>query len=276
MRSILTIFHLFLFLGLVLFFLSCEDRVFVYEEDDTPPSVPKGLRSITGDEKVYLYWYENDEDDFKEYWIYKKLDGETYYRYYKTVKKAEKAEYVDYGVKNGETYWYRVLAVDYAGNTSDLSDPTYDTPRPEGWNEMIFDFNHYPASSGFDFSQEEVVSWNDLRCDIYLEYVDGVYYICVGDENTDIQGFGYTDSIQQIDMAPDTTIGWSALWCVEAIKGHCYIIWTRDDHYAKIRITDFTKSFGMLFDWAYQIDPGNPELKIRPPEIADMRQERNL
>jgi hypothetical protein len=134
---------------------------------------------------------------------------------------------------------------------------------------MIFDYNHYPASSGFDFSQEDVVDWDDPRCDIYLKYSGWVYYICVRDDQTDIQDFGYTDHIDDVDMAPDTTIGWSALWCVEAIKGHCYIIWTRDNHYAKVRIADFTKSLGMLFDWAYQIDPGNLELKIRPPEIGE-------
>jgi len=52
---------------------------------------------------------------------------------------------------------------------------------------------------------------------------------------------------------------------VEVIAGHTYIVWTRDDHYAKLRVSGFTRSYGILFDWAWQVAPANPELKIRVP-----------
>jgi len=52
---------------------------------------------------------------------------------------------------------------------------------------------------------------------------------------------------------------------VEVIFGHSYIIWTRDNHFAKLRVNGFIRAYGIVFDWAYQVDPGNPELAPRPP-----------
>lgn len=257
-----------IFLGLSFIILGCDKRIYYYY-DDCPPSTPKGLYSITGDERVYLYWYENDEENFDEYWVYRKRDGESHYR---RIGRTTIAEYVDKNVVNGRTYWYRVSAVNWYGEESDLSESAFDTPRPEGWDEIIQDFNRYPNSSGFDFSREQVVRYDDPRCDIYLEYYDGIFYLCVRDAETDIQDFGYKDDIDSVDYSPE--VGWSALWCVEVIKGHSYIIWTRDDHYAKLRVADFTRSYGILFDWAYQVDPGNQELKPGPPKLTDLRKEK--
>jgi hypothetical protein len=49
---------------------------------------------------------------------------------------------------------------------------------------------------------------------------------------------------------------------VEAIVGHCYIVWTHDNHFAKFRITSLDAQ-RVQFDWAYQVDPGNRELRAR-------------
>jgi len=40
---------------------------------------------------------------------------------------------------------------------------------------------------------------------------------------------------------------------------------TRDNHYAKFEV-QARSSASMLFDWAYQIDPNNPELTRRVPK----------
>ena len=51
---------------------------------------------------------------------------------------------------------------------------------------------------------------------------------------------------------------------VEAIVGHSYIVYTRDGHYAKFEV--IARGSGTLtMDWAYQIDPDNPELARRLP-----------
>ncbi len=263
-----------LVLGLLILILSCEKKVYYYDYDEISPSRPKGLYSITGDEAVYLYWEENDEEDLRGYMVYRSRSEQGPYKAIATVNRAE---YVDEGedVKNGVTYWYGVTAFDYDDNESDLSYVTYDTPRPEGWDEVMHAYNVPPwaSVSGFDFSQGEVVSWDLDRADIFLEYDDnyGVFFIWAADYLTDIQDFGYTDDIDDVNMAPDTEVGWSELGWVEVISGHTYLVWTRNDHYAKLRVAGFTRSYGIFFDWAWQVDPGNPELKVRPP-----RQEREI
>lgn len=266
---------LFLF-GLSFIFIGCEERVYIFRPDHTPPSVPKGLYSITRDEAVWLFWEENDEEDFAEYWVYRAREGD---EYYKRIARTKIAKYTDSYLRNGRTYFYAVSAVDYDGNESDLSE-TFDTPRPEGSDKVIHDYQKYPDVSGFDFSAGSVVSWKDPRADIFLEYDSDLrtYFLWGADEYIEIQDFGYTERFDDVNVAPDTTIGWSNLRWVEAILNHSYIIWDRYyDNYAKLRITKFVRGYGILFDWAYQIDEGNPELAPRPaheensPRVAAKR-----
>ncbi len=78
---------------------------------------------------------------------------------------------------------------------------------------------------------------------------------------------GYTDSFDDITYAPET--GWSIYDFVEAIDGHTYVIKTWDNNFAKVRVTllDTYPDNLMMFDWGYQIDPGNRELKVDPRAI---------
>lgn len=257
-------FSLIFLVGLSFVFIGCEERVYLFRPDHTPPSVPKGLYSVTGDEAVWLFWEENDEDDFAEYWVYRAKEGDDYY---KRIARTKIAKYTDNYLKNGTTYLYAVSAVDEDGNESDLSkNDVFDTPRPEGFGEIIQDCDWFSKTSGYDFSEEAVVSWDDEDADIYLDYDDSypvpVYFLCVRDD-TDIQDFGYTKDLDDVNVSPDS--GWSQLGWVEVILGHSYIIWTRDNHFAKLRVGEFCKCYGIVFDWAYQVDKGNRELAPRPP-----------
>jgi hypothetical protein len=254
-------FGLIFLLGFSFVFMGCEEKVYVVRPDHTPPSVPKGFCSITADEAVWLFWDENDEGDFAGYRIYKKRDTRSD-RYYYLVT-VDTAAYIDYDVKNGKTYYYGVTAFDYDGNESALSDIAYDTPRPEGFDRVIHDFHRYPEVSGFDFSAGLVAGWDDPRADIFLEYDSDfrTYFLWRADEYIEIQDFGFTESLDDVNVAPDTSIGWSNLQWIEAVLGHSYVIWdSYHDNYAKLRITNFVRNYGMLFDWAYQVDEGNPEL----------------
>jgi hypothetical protein len=250
-------------IGSVLVFAGCEDEVYIVRPDYTPPSVPKGLYSVTADEAVYLYWYENDESDFKEYRVYRyRVDVDEYYY---RIATTTVAEYVDRAVKNGATYVYAVTARDRYGNESDFSDTAFDTPRPEGFDWVMYDRFYKPSLSGFDFSEREILHWEDDYTDIFLEYDDylNVFFLCAANYETDIQDFGYTDDLDDIDWSP--LDGWSNVGWVEVIKGHSYIIWTWNDHYAKFRVNKIIGNVKIYFDWAYQIDPANRELAPKPP-----------
>lgn len=252
---------IFLF-GLSFIFIGCEERVYVVKPDTTPPSIPKGVYSITANEAVWLFWEANDERDFKEYRIYKRVDGDDYYYRIATTKIAE---YVDWDVENGITYFYAVTARDKHGNESDFSDVAFDTPRPEGFDWRLCDRFYKPSLSGFDFSEPEVLHWEDDSADVFLEYDDDLetFFLCVANNQTDIQDFGYTDDLDDVNWSPRE--GWSNVGWVEVIEGHSYIVWTWNDHYAKLRVREIVDDTKIYFDWAYQIDPGNQELAPRPP-----------
>jgi len=238
-----------------------DELIYIYDED-VPPPVPQGVFSITGDEQVALFWLPIDDinRDFESYVVYRSDFPDTgYWEIGQTVQE----QFVDNDVVNGRTYFYAVSSVDVDGNLSDLSYAyVFDTPRPQGTNALLYDYNVRPDSAGWDLSAAEAVHLIDGDCDFFLEYFenDGVFYFNVADDMTDIQDMGYTADFDEIGYSPE--YGWSRNgWC-EVILDHTYIIWTADNHFAKIRVTGVGES-QVLFDWAYQVDPGNLELKPR-------------
>lgn len=263
------ILNLAVFVALIaLFSISCEDTT--APRDTTAPPVPTGLRSTTGD---YVIWLEWDPiigvRDLKGYSVYRSADDYTYY--WQADLYDGVTEYADYDVVNGRTYFYGVSSFDYAGNESDVSFEymvVFDTPRPQGGDVVIYSFTeaNYEDLSGFDFSAEERIPFGTFSTDIFLEFDDFpeiyTYFIHLGPNGRGIQDMGYTESLYDITYAP--LEGWSSLDYAEAIEGHTYVIWTEDNHYAMIRVTDFDEipAHSMTFDWAYQVDRDNPELKI--------------
>jgi hypothetical protein len=225
--------------------------------DNEPPAVPRGLRSITGDEEVLLVWYQNTEQDLAGYRIYRSLEP---FGLYYEIGETNLDYFLDYGLANGETYYYAVTAFDYDGNESEFSyEIVYDTPRPEGFDEQLFDYTIYPDYAGWKFSAYCIVPFDYPTCDFYYGYdeIEQTYCFYVGHPSGMIQDFGYTSSFDEITYAPQQ--GWSVTGKVEAIPGHTYIMHTWDDHYAKFRVTALG-TYSVVFDWAYQTAIGNPEL----------------
>ncbi|OGU54410.1 MAG: hypothetical protein A2V66_00110 [Ignavibacteria bacterium RBG_13_36_8] len=238
----------------------CDHDDFFYY-DDVPPSPPQNVWTITGDNRVDIFWDYNRESDVAGYNVYYNY---TYEGRYTLLGSTIDNYFIDYGAENGVTYYYGIAAYDYNGNESELSyDVVYDTPRPEGFNQAVFDYTRYPSTSGYCFNEYLVTSFDDLATDFFFENYDGVFYLNVWDD-TDIQDMGATNDIYDVTYAPLT--GWVPLYngdnvkYTEAIVGRTYVIWTWDNHFAKIRIKHITNE-RMVFDWAYQIADGNRELK---------------
>ena len=67
--------------------------------------------------------------------------------------------------------------------------------------------------------------------------------------------------LTSIDVAPvRSAFGTGA---IEAVPGYAYVFETRLTdglHYAALRVSHVAASY-VIFDWAYQSDPGNPELR---------------
>jgi len=211
------------------------------------------------DNAVELTWLHNTEPDLAGYnvWVSDGYDGD-----YHLLGSTDRNLFVDHGATNGVRSYYGVTAYDFEGNESDISrDVVYATRRPEGYGIQLDNYRTFPSTAGYDFSTYSVGNYEDQYTDVFFEVYNGYAYLNVWTD-TDIQDMGYTQSLYEISTAPSS--GWSPSKSVEAIVGHTYVIWTWDDHYAKIRVRELTTS-RVTFDWAYQVAPKNPELKRSIP-----------
>ena len=97
--------------------------------DTTPPDTPKGLSVIGGDRIVDLKWSKNVDKDIARYKIYRSITPLTGYQ---EVGSTELTTFQDKNLKNETSYYYKVAALDLAGNESKLSDLTKATPVTPG------------------------------------------------------------------------------------------------------------------------------------------------
>ncbi|MCK5832754.1 hypothetical protein KAH81_03690 [bacterium] len=238
--------------------------------DNTPPQIPYSVHSITGDNSVYLYWNPITSWDMAGYAIYRGSSPTGYYDYIGT---SYCASFTDISVLNGETYYYAIASYDNCGNESELStDLIYDTPRPEGHSWYLWASESYYYDGGYDFSEGNIIEWDHPTCDVFFGHDSLGYYLCAANDYTDILDYGPASSLSDVDIAPET--GWSSIADLTAVEGHIYVLWTADNHFAALLIRDISGEC-MTFDWSYQIDTGNPEL--RPSRsVVERRKNRQI
>lgn len=244
------------------------DETTTAPRDITPPAAPRGLYSTTGDGQVTLRWLDNTEGDLIGYRIYQSPCASGTSCPYDRVGSTASTQFVVAGLGNGVTRFFAISAVDRAGNESALSyEDIFDTPRPAG-STTLANFSVSPATAGWDFSAFATRPYTDNLTDIFYGYNGSVHQMFATSVqvspgsyvNTEIQDAGYATSLDAVDWAPSE--GWSPTGTVELIPGHCYVVWTWDDRYAKFRVTSLFPNY-VGIDWAYQTAQGNPELKAR-------------
>lgn len=229
--------------------------------DDTPPEAPTNLIVKAGDNFNELSWNYNRDKDVSGYNIYY---SDSYDGKYELIGSTTENFFIDRDAVNGEKYFYAVTAYDFSGNESALSyDYVYGVARPEGFNQIVYNYLNFPEKSGYSFAKRKIVPFDDNDADFFFENFNGEYFLNVW-YDTDIQDLGATNSIYEITMAPID--GWVLLNEGENVKylkaeiGHTYVIWTLDNHFAKIRISQITEQ-RIVFDWAYQLLEGERQLK---------------
>jgi hypothetical protein len=248
MKFLVAAFFLVSFLG-----LGCRSHP--GSVDITPPAAPRGVETYAGDGFTEIFWTENSERDLAGYNVYVASNRQGSFR---LIGSTRSPSFIDQAVVNGRTYYYGVSAFDFDGNEGVLSvDDLGVTPRPEGYSVALFNYLASPNSAGYDFSTYSVGPYNDKYSDIFFEYSNGVAYMNVWDDS-DIQDMGFTSSLDELRKAPNG--GWAPTKDVQLIVGHTYVVWTWDNHFAKFRVTSLS-SQRATFDWAYQLQEGNPFLK---------------
>lgn len=260
MKNKLNQFALVFFLSALMLFNACHEENNIFY-DDTPPDPPENLFVLAGDNRVDVTWDHNWESDLAGYNIYYNT---TYEGKYTLIGTTEDNYFIDYDAINGDPYYYAIAAFDFNGNESELSyDVAYAIARPEGFNEIIFDFFEFEYTSGYGFEEYSVLPYNDERTDIFFENYEGTFWVNVW-ADTEIQDMGETQDIYDIPEAPIS--GWVPLVEGENVKyvqveiGHTYVVSTNRNHYAKFRVSEITGQ-RMVFDWAFQLIPGVKLLK---------------
>ncbi|MCP4712898.1 MAG: hypothetical protein GY869_30085, partial [Planctomycetes bacterium] len=96
--------------------------------DETPPADPQNLNATAGDEQIDLDWEANGEPDLAKYRIYRDTFSPATTLVDSVVGAPPVALYSDTGLTNGQIYYYRITAVDNAGNASGYSNEVSETP----------------------------------------------------------------------------------------------------------------------------------------------------
>ena len=88
--------------------------------DRTPPAPPTNITVVPGIGRVFITWGENQERDMAGYHVYRSNKKGTEYERL-TTKPLNRTTFSDETVRQGETYYYVITAVDKSGNESPRS-----------------------------------------------------------------------------------------------------------------------------------------------------------
>ncbi|HSM05531.1 MAG TPA: hypothetical protein VK858_13015 [Longimicrobiales bacterium] len=242
----------------------------------TPPPVPGGMEVVALDGANYLRWDDRarDASDFSFYRVYLYLDGESF-----LLGETDSEGFLDELAENGLTYEYFVTALDEYGHESDGGGSAWGTPRPDFHGEYLYDYFAVPALSGFIFQEDEsfdpVVPGTDLSRHFRFETDASGWWLVPGPGVTVYpQGFetsalkcgpGADAYCVALDEAPSSGYV-SADLGLQTQTTYVLRVPGADNQlrYAALRVQvlgfDQNDDPLMIFDWSYQLQPGNPAL----------------
>jgi fibronectin type 3 domain-containing protein len=91
----------------------------IEDKDVMFPNIPVSLDGAVSSKRVNLSWDSNQELDLKGYNIYRSLDNVNFSKLNSSL--IQNPNFIDESTEFGKSYFYKVTAVDTAGNESDLS-----------------------------------------------------------------------------------------------------------------------------------------------------------
>jgi len=253
-----------------------------------PPDVPATLSSTSLDGAIALAWtdnsYTSDPGNFQNYRIYStsyNLDQGVCGMSWQLEGTTVAPEFVVGALSNGVPRCFSVTATNVDGFESDRSPVQSDTPRPDSRNIILYAAQFQAAGSGFRF-------WDDLNGDGAVQanelglvrssggsnidfFVDrdgaGDLYLTPVRSGTGVEYYDDNNPVEDltsIDFAEFRTYHAAGIL---AIPGYGYVFEMDGGdgfkRYGAVRLSHVGHDF-LILDWAYQTDPGNPELLVRP------------
>lgn len=251
----------------------------VYVPNPTPPPDPLDLEVVALDGANYLRWSGNarNAEDFSFYRVYlEEPDGSTF-----LLGETDSEGFLDLLAQNGLTYTYFASSVDDLGHESQGGVGASGTPRPDFHGEWIYAYEDLPSQSGFRFPDDEVaypiLDGDAPGRDFRLEVDADGWWLVPGPGVEVFDGFWETTALKcgvasdsecaAVDRAPLT--GYTTM-DMALFPQATYVLRVPGDsgfHYGAIRVTlegyDQNGLAIMIFDWAFQLQPGNPNLSPR-------------
>lgn len=255
------------------------------------PETPSSLSSTSLDEAIALVWSDNpfqaDPDIFGNYRVYSTtydIDNDECGSDWAVEGTTVAPEFLVGALANGVPRCFSVTAVSVDGLESDRSPLRGDTPRPDSRNVVLAAAPTTPTGSGFRF-------WDDLDGDGATQaeelglvrsatspdidfFVDrdgnGDLFLTPVRSGTGVEYYDESDPVEDltsIDFALDRSgQGGYRTTAIEAIPGFGYVFEMDGGdgfvRYGAVRIQHVGTTF-LILDWAFQTDPGNPELIVR-------------
>jgi len=253
-----------------------------------PPDVPATLSSTSLDGAVALTWtdnsYTSDPGNFQNYRVYStsyNLDQNQCGSSWQLEGTTVAPEFVVGALTNGIPHCFSVTATSVDGFESDRSPLRADTPRPDSRNIILYATQFQAPGSAFRFWDDLnrdggvqadelglVRSSTDPAIDFFVDR-DGVgdLYLTPVRVGTGVEYYDDNDPVEDltsIDFAADRTYRTSGIL---AIPGYGYVFEMDGGdgfkRYGAVRLSHVGQDF-LILDWAYQTDPNNPELLVRP------------
>ena len=248
---------------------------------------PSGLTTVSLDGAIALYWpdnaYAGDPDGFRNYRVYSSaynLDADLCEGGWRLEGTTVAPEFRAAALLNGSPRCFGVSAVSIEGWESLWSPVRQDTPRFESRNIVLTARQFASGTAGFRF-------WRDLNSDGIAQRAElGL----VGSGNAGDIDFsverdqsgsliltpirngvrlrawvnGPIADLSEVDYAPATGFGRTPL---EAHTGWGYVWEVPGQPFVRfgaLRVTHAGQDL-LILDWAFQPDPGNPELSPSAP-----------
>jgi fibronectin type 3 domain-containing protein len=169
-------------------------QVLTLQLSNAPPKVT-GLTASPGDGRVVLGWTACSSTDFDHYEIWRGTTAGTEALY---VDNLTANSYIDTGLVNDDTYFYRVYALDHDGNKSPASDEISATPTNQPNNDRPTAPGNFAGTANLNTA---VLSWTAAT-----DGDDGVagYYIYRDGGTTPYA------SVPAGSLGMTDTIGWSS------------------------------------------------------------------
>ncbi|HEY6218439.1 MAG TPA: hypothetical protein VIV65_00195, partial [Gemmatimonadaceae bacterium] len=238
---------------------------------------PMNLVSITLNSAVQLSWSGNsvqaDPEAFDHYRIYSaeynSARGTCVEPWYFEGSTVSDAFFVG-NLTNGSSRCFAVSAVSHDGHESTWSNARVDTPRPDAKSVMMYVAETKADSAAFVFNDEIlgrlgiVASINRADADFALNrHTDGTIWLTPARVGVAVRAYTAASiaDLTVIDRAPASGYQSTSIQ-VQAGVGYVFKVdEANGTHYAAVR-SFFSGSDMLVFDWAYQIGIGNPELTV--------------